>query len=309
VAGRIRSTKPELVHDERIATRSDTARILYYALLGVVDDEGRAKAQPAYLHGVAFWGQPRSLRRVSDALDELVAHDVLVIYTARGGEWLQIVGFTEKGSLFYQRIEKPQPSTIPAPTLLHSRNAPRLTTEPLRDESSPDLEHEQDQDLEHEREREQGAASRPTPVSPLTLTIPKSPKPRPKRIPADGDQQRVIDAFHQAYRAASGGVKPTWGAKQVAMLKTLIAKHSADEVVRRITILRVAPPSFPPAPVDLASFVQHFDKFAIAGTPRASARNNPTETALETLRTLKEAEAQGNADPFGDMPHPSEGAA
>ncbi len=83
--------------------------------------------------------------------------------------------------------------------------------------------------------------------------------------------QPAIAAFDSYFRDAHGGSKPTWVARTVAMVKGLVSKHGAPEVVSRIDVLRLSPPVFPPQPWDLATFVQHFDK-CIA--PRARTREH-----------------------------------
>ena len=162
--GRIRSVKPELAQDPRLATASDTARLLYYAVLSVVDDEGRAQAAPSYLHGVAFWGQQRSLRKVSAAIQELVSSGIWFVYQAHGGDYLEVVGWNEKGSLTHQRIEHPQPSSLPAPVAVSSTNVPRTIVEDFHGTSSnvpaPTRTSDQNQNQNHH------APAKPTPLRP-----------------------------------------------------------------------------------------------------------------------------------------------
>ncbi len=86
--------------------------------------------------------------------------------------------------------------------------------------------------------------------------------------------QPAVDAFHGYFKSVTGS-KPTWGDKQIAMVKTLVAKHSCAEVVRRISVLQTAPPKFPPQPWDLPTFVQHFDK--CAGQAAASTFRRSTQ--------------------------------
>lgn len=92
-------------------------------------------------------------------------------------------------------------------------------------------------------------------------------EPRDKTPPS---WQPAVDAFDGYFRASHGGARPTWGAKQIAMLKPLVQKHGAAEVVRRIGVARDNPPKFPPQPWDLRTFVAHFDNCtgeALASVP------------------------------------------
>lgn len=301
--GRIRSVKPELVHSSQIAERTDTARILYYALLAEVDDWGRAQASPRYLHGVAFWGRPRSIRTVTDALAELVAANIVVTYESGGGHYLFIVGWGDQGSILYQVVKRKQPSSLPAPIAVRAPT----THPPITHTAPPDHDHDLEQDHEHDHDR--CAALRPAPRAPHKSPSLKAPK---AKIPAPPDLQKAIDAFHVAYRSANAGAKPTWGAKQVGQLKALVTKHSADEVTRRIGVLASAPPIFlRGSSWDVGTLVQHFDKLAAPATERATqSRESPTDTALAMVREAEERARRGAraADPFGDIPHAAEAA-
>jgi hypothetical protein len=98
----------------------------------------------------------------------------------------------------------------------------------------------------------------PCPPAPAPSPVLKEEKP-----PAADDSIRpAVEAFDAYFRDANGGAKPTWGAKQIAMLKTLAKRHTVAEVVRRIESLRSKPPSFPPQPWDLATFISNADRCA-----------------------------------------------
>lgn len=94
--------------------------------------------------------------------------------------------------------------------------------------------------------------------------------------------QGAVDAFDGYYRRTHGDAKATWDGKRVAMVKTLVSKHGAPEILRRIHVLETSPPSFPPAPWDLGSFVQHFDKIARPSTPAPPARTGRIEPGHPT---------------------------
>lgn len=109
----------------------------------------------------------------------------------------------------------------------------------------------------------------PRAVGQANLDIPfqaAPPVPRPRKEPTS-DHQRVIAAFDTRYRDRFGH-PPTWGPKQAAQVKQLIAKHPADEVIRRIAILFDSPPAFLAASApDVGTLVQHFDKLVTASLP------------------------------------------
>lgn len=70
---------------------------------------------------------------------------------------------------------------------------------------------------------------------------------------------RGIDGmFFEAYAS-----RPTWGPKQGAILKSLLKKHSPDEVLRRAEIMFFDSRKWPAPPYDVATLSVHFDKFAV----------------------------------------------
>lgn len=80
--------------------------------------------------------------------------------------------------------------------------------------------------------------------------------------PPQSQYKRVVDDFDRRYTERYG-TRPTWGGKQGALVKQLLAQHDAGEVIRRNEILFTAPPAFlADASVDIATLVQHFDKLA-----------------------------------------------
>ncbi len=87
---------------------------------------------------------------------------------------------------------------------------------------------------------------------------PSVPDPAAANTPAT--QQAAIAAFHSYYLGTHGGSKPTWGDKQIGMMSGLVKSHGADEVIRRVSVLRDSPPTFPAPPWDLGTFVGNFDK-------------------------------------------------
>lgn len=95
--------------------------------------------------------------------------------------------------------------------------------------------------------------------------VARAERTRARRAPdAPDGYQPTVDAFHVRYSAAYGGAKPTWGAKQGAMLKRLLKAHGADEVQRRIAVLFDSPPTWLKGPYDIGTLAQHFDKLVAA---------------------------------------------
>lgn len=135
----------------------------------------------------------------------------------------------------------------------------KKTTKSVTDVTSHDVteSHGDESDALDQKRREKKGA---TPRADLVL-VQSEPAPPPKPA-ADDSIRPAVDAFDAYFRDANGGAKPTWGPKQIAMLKTLAKRHTVAEVVRRIESLRSKPPSFPPQPWDLATFVSNADRCA-----------------------------------------------
>lgn len=101
---------------------------------------------------------------------------------------------------------------------------------------------------------------------PLILTAIVDPLP-----PAPSEHAATIALFDELYRAASGGAKPSWGAKQGKLVAALLKRHGAAEVQARIRRLFSGALEWPPPPHDLGTLVAHFDKLVEVATsnPRA----------------------------------------
>lgn len=99
------------------------------------------------------------------------------------------------------------------------------------------------------KEEESGSLS-------LAIQEPKSDRAHP-------DQQRVIDGFHQRYKAKYG-TKPTWGVKAVGQIAGLLKKHAADTLFARMDFMFAGKAKWPPGPYSLDSFVAHIDSWVEA---------------------------------------------
>lgn len=95
---------------------------------------------------------------------------------------------------------------------------------------------------------------------------PPAQRQKARREPS-GDHQTAIAAFDAYYRDANNGARPTWNGKTAKLMASLLKAHGLEEVVRRIRVLRDAPPKFPPSPWDMGTFSQHFDKLVV-GKPQ-----------------------------------------
>lgn len=139
MAGRIRSIKPELREWFAFASLSDGAARLFLMLYTIVDDEGRAPAQPAYLAGQIFFAKVRPPGQIAKMLGEIASAGLVEVYAAGGGVFLQIVGWDPDPSQSdidqlpptRQRIEKRQPSRYPGPRSIQSTTLSPTTSPPV----------------------------------------------------------------------------------------------------------------------------------------------------------------------------------
>lgn len=122
MAGRIRSIKPELREWLPYAGLTDGAARLFAMMLTLADDAGRLPAAPGFLAGAVFYVRQRSANVIGQLLAEIEAAELVRRYTAQGGSFAEVVGWSDKGHVNYQYISKPQPSRYPAPPWARDRN-------------------------------------------------------------------------------------------------------------------------------------------------------------------------------------------
>jgi hypothetical protein len=92
-----------------------------------------------------------------------------------------------------------------------------------------------------------------------------------------GAHTLVMAAYDALFRESNDGAAPTFGPRVGALVKALLKSHSADEIVRRMTIMFREGRRFPAPPYDMGTLSSHFDKFASSVGPkneRAVDRNS-----------------------------------
>lgn len=109
---RIRSLKPDIWQDEKVGALQPLARLMWIGLITQADDDGRLWYRPRILR-VAIFPYDDKIKdsHVEGLLKELVRSCLLVIYkTEDDRRALQIKKWTS-----HQKINRPVPSSIPAP--------------------------------------------------------------------------------------------------------------------------------------------------------------------------------------------------
>ena len=112
---RIRTIKPEFWSDEVVATLSPWARLLFIGTWNLADDEGRLRWTPDYLNASLFMYDHHSTAKVRTFMDEVESAGLVVAYV--GGKAAQRLAYLP-GFLRHQKINRPQPSKLPAPESL-----------------------------------------------------------------------------------------------------------------------------------------------------------------------------------------------
>jgi hypothetical protein len=107
---RIRSLKPSFWSDEAVADLSRDARLLLIGLISFADDDGRFLASTSAIAGYIYPHDDLSTVKIRKWLDEIASVGIIRLYTVNRREY----GHFPKWST-HQRINKPQPSTLPRP--------------------------------------------------------------------------------------------------------------------------------------------------------------------------------------------------
>lgn len=109
---RIRTIKPEFWEDEVIGALSLGARLLFVATWNMADDEGLLRWTPEYVRATAFvYDESTNAKKL---MTELVDAGLILPYA--GGRTQQSLAWIPNFHK-HQRINRPQPSKLPAPSL------------------------------------------------------------------------------------------------------------------------------------------------------------------------------------------------
>ena len=109
---RIRTLKPEIWEDEAVGRLGAWERLLYIGLITMADDEGRLRALPAAIAGHVFPYDDLAPKKIREWLDAIDVSGLVQLYHDGGTDYVQIKGWT-----CHQKINRPTPSTLPAPSV------------------------------------------------------------------------------------------------------------------------------------------------------------------------------------------------
>jgi hypothetical protein len=109
--GRIRTIKPEAPQSENLGRVSRDARLLFFMLFTVADDEGRGRAAPEVLAGQLFPYDLDARTHIVEWLFELERESAVILYQRDGSAYFEILKWLQ-----HQKIDRASASRLPAPT-------------------------------------------------------------------------------------------------------------------------------------------------------------------------------------------------
>ena len=108
---RKRMLDPNIWVSEDVAMLSIFARLMFIGMISNADDEGKGRANVAYLKSTIFpYDEDVSTRKVNDALKTISEHCSVEIYEVDGKQYYRFKNWKS-----WQKVEKPSPSQIPNP--------------------------------------------------------------------------------------------------------------------------------------------------------------------------------------------------
>lgn len=108
---RKRMLDPNIWVSEDMAMLSIFARLMFIGMISNADDEGKGRANIAYLKSTIFpYDEDISTRKVNEALKAISEHCSVEIYEVDGKQYYRFKNWKS-----WQKVEKPSPSQIPNP--------------------------------------------------------------------------------------------------------------------------------------------------------------------------------------------------
>lgn len=130
---RKRMISPEIWESQNFSALSDLAKIVFISLFSHADDEGRGKAEPAFIKNTTFpYDENRRVADIKQALSEIALRMSVQFYSVNGIEYYFMKSWER-----WQKIDKPSQSKLPPPRpagvggdILNSRTFDEHSTNP-----------------------------------------------------------------------------------------------------------------------------------------------------------------------------------
>lgn len=201
---RIRSIKPEFCSSSDTGALSRDARLFFLQLLTEADDAGRLLWLPRRLSGVLYphdgeeSAQPVTERDLEQWASECAARGMLTLYRNGASTIAQVTNWAK-----HQRINRPTPSRIPAPsdagsTRLHGG----LTESSVSNHGNvcEDSREERNREGEQGKEGEQGVESPDGDSSEAAAGSKKPKREKVTKLPSQDERlcRAIIACYHEA---------------------------------------------------------------------------------------------------------------
>ena len=128
----------------------------------------------------------------------------------------------------------------------------------------------------------------------LKLQNPEAPEPNAAKRPPHPDHGAGRGLWLSYWARKANGVKPTWGAKQAALLNGMLRQHGIEEVERRMRLLESSTDAWHRG-WDFAAFAQHSDRL-VAGPINRNERGGGHTPLGEPTRRIPVAQPRLSED-------------
>ncbi len=128
---RIRTIKPELLEDEKVARLPHLQWRLFVSCLLLADDYGNFRADPERIRGAVLWAF--RTENIDRAVDGLVATGLLVRYLVAGQSYAHVIGWGK-----HQKVDHPGKPSCP-PWVPSGDDTVATSSREPRDSVAPDL--------------------------------------------------------------------------------------------------------------------------------------------------------------------------
>ena len=108
---RKRMLSPDIWESQSFSSLSDLSKIVFIGLISLADDDGRGKANPAFIKSTLFpYDENRRVAEVKSALSQIARCTSTQFYSVNGNDYYFLKNWTE-----WQKIDKPSKSKLPPP--------------------------------------------------------------------------------------------------------------------------------------------------------------------------------------------------
>lgn len=124
---------PEIWESQDFSELSNLAKIVFISLISHADDEGRGRADPAFIKNTTFpYDENRRVADIKSALSEIARSMSVQFYSVNGIEYYFMTSWER-----WQKIDKPSKSTLPPPPYVGEGGG--ILNEEKFDESSTNI--------------------------------------------------------------------------------------------------------------------------------------------------------------------------